>query len=630
LGRSSEDTIAQDYAPREEALPAEGFEATCARWGAHASEREIARMIRMGARLQSAIVVCLTALILAATLPAAFVGWALRGDWGTQPLAVVTVEAGSPAARAGLVPGDRILYGNLPFAARAAYAFPLPGAHVTVPVEHAGQIRTVSMTADAKQLQDLPFARWLTVLEFVTYAVYLIVGATLVFMRPSPMTWWLWAYCVTWVPITWLHWFYAFLPGASLSALVFFTAAFMSGSAILPLLPFLLRFPNDRIEGWRKHWRWPVTAVMFAGYVYYIVLVPYRYSGRLTIGQVALLDKIPYGLVALGALALLLVTFSRATGDERQRLRWAVVGMTIAFVALFVAYGPIPTPRWVAELFAVISISMPLSVAYAALRHRLIDVGFVLNRAVAYGLVAGLLIAIVSLTDFLISHVVADYHLTLGIEAVITIGLGFAMDRLHRAMQLTTERIFFRSRLLAAARLQRVRGALAFASRDVTVEAALIGEPVAAFALASAGLFRRDPASGSFKRGESVGWQPAEVDELDPDDALVRILQFERKPLDPTDIPWKPGALPREAGQPTFAVPIFCRETLEAFAVYGSHRDGAATDPAERELLCDLAPAAAAALDHIAFEESERTIAELKRRLSSAGVPLELGGAPAE
>ncbi len=584
----------------------------------------------MPARLQSALVVTLSSLVLAATLPAAFVGWAVRGSWGTEPLIVEHVAAGSPAQRAGVVPGDELLYGSLPFEQRPGYLWPMPGARVTLPLLHAGVRRTISMTAEPREVQPLRFERWLTVLEFATYAVYLIVGTTLVFLRPSPMTWWLWAYCVTWVPIVWLHWFYAFLDPRWLTAIFLFNQTFMSGSAVLPLLPFLLRFPNDRIEGWRARLRVPVALALVLGYGYYAWLAGYRISGLADREHVSLLNGLPFAAIALAGLVLLVVTYARATGNDKQRLRWAVFGMTFSVLSLLVAYSPLQKPRWVTEIFAVFSIAMPVSVAYAALRHRLLDVGFVLNRAVAYGLIAGLLIAIISLTDFVLAHLIADYHLTLGIEAAITVGLGFALDRVHHAMQRATERLFFRSRLEAAARLERVRGALAFASRDDTVDSSLVDEPAGALRLASAALFRRDPASGRFRRGRSQGWGSQHAVDLDQDDALVRSLQFERKPLDPSGIAWQPGPLPRDAAQPAYVVPVFCRETLEGFTVYGSHRDGTGTDPSERDLLAQLAPAAAAAFDHIAYENSERTVAELTRRLGALAPAPELGGAAAD
>ena len=468
-------------------------------------------------RAQSTFVVLLSALALAFSLPAITVGWAERGSWGVNGNFVRTVEPGSAAAEAGIVPGDRIRFGALPFAQRVRIQFPIPGQRITVPIESvdsSGGIRThdVTMTAKAAPVES-GVERWLTVLEFLTYIAFVGVGTTLVYLRPSPMTWWLYAYCLGWVPVRWLHYHYAFLPDAAFTTIFLFDNALIAGASTLPLLPFLLRFPHDRLSGWRARWRTPIAALLTAGYAYYAALSFWRLSDALSRPQVEFLDTAPASAVFVLAAYMLMLTFRRSEGSEKPRLRWAVAGMLFSFAALFVFYVPVDKAAWIEQAAMTLSISMPLAIAYATLRHRLLDVRFVINNALVYGAVAAVLIAIVSLIDFAMSHVVADYHLTLGIEAAITIGLGFALDRLHHTLARAAERVFFRSRLLAAERLRRVRGALAFASRDETIASSLIDEPVTAFLLASAALFRRAP-DGTFARTHALGWDEAALTSL--------------------------------------------------------------------------------------------------------------------
>jgi hypothetical protein len=582
-------------------------------------------MPRLSPRVQSTLVVVLSALVLAFVLPAATVGWAERGTWGINGNFVRSVDAGSPAALAGIEPGDRIRFGALPLTKRMRIFFPIPGERLTVPVEHAGAdgtilTRNVTMTAATTLVGKSKLDRWLTALEFLTYIVFVAVGTTLVYLRPSPMTWWLWFYCSGWVPIQWIHWHYSFLPDPAFTALFLVDNAFIAGGSTLPLLPFLLRFPNDRLSGWRSAWRGPIATLVVAGYVYYIGLAFWRLSDRLSRPQISFLDAAPASGVFVLAAVLLLVTFARAEGADKPRLRWAVFGMLFSFFSLFISYVPVPKPQWFSELTTTLSVTMPLSIAYATLRHRLLDVRFVINNAVVYGSIAAVLIAFVSLLDFSLSHLIADYHLTLGIEAAITIGLGFILDRLHGAMERAAERVFFRSRLIAAERLRRVRGALAYASRDETIQSSLIDEPVAALALASAALFRKLP-DGRFARTHALGWNDATLAQLDADDALVRTLQFERKALDPTQIWGARDDVPPGAGAPALAAPIFSRESLEGLVVYGAHRDQTEIDPGEADLLSALCEAAAAAFDHVAYERSQETIEELRRRLAAPLAP---------
>ena len=67
---------------------------------------ERARMAGLSKRAQATLVVVLSAVALALILPAVSVGWAESGSWGVNGNFVARVDPGSPAARAGIVPGD--------------------------------------------------------------------------------------------------------------------------------------------------------------------------------------------------------------------------------------------------------------------------------------------------------------------------------------------------------------------------------------------------------------------------------------------------------------------------------------------------------------------------------------------
>jgi hypothetical protein len=121
---------------------------------------------------------------------------------------------------------------------------------------------------------------------------------------------------------------------------------------------------------------------------------------------------------------------------------------------------------------------MPLTVAYAALRQRLIDVDFVINRAIVLGLLTAILISIVSLVDFVVSQVISEYHLALYLEAAASIAIGFALDRFRIQLDRLSDRLFFQARHRAEAQLGRAARSLEFVSSDETLRAALVEEPV--------------------------------------------------------------------------------------------------------------------------------------------------------
>ena len=85
------------------------------------------------------------------------------------------------------------------------------------------------------------------------------------------------------------------------------------------------------------------------------------------------------GLVMAGVLA---ATYLRARGERKQRVRWVFWSTLVGFT------GVIVWTIWPSLQIAVLtSIAIPIGYAYAILRHRVIDVSFVVNRAIVFTVV---------------------------------------------------------------------------------------------------------------------------------------------------------------------------------------------------------------------------------------------------
>jgi hypothetical protein len=541
-------------------------------------------------------------------MPAAFLGWQTQGTYGMRLLRaegrVRDVTPGTAADRAGIVPGDRIDIAALGIGGHFDLLYPSPGERITVRVAHEGTVRTVSLVAGRLVVTDV--LRWLYLGAFLTTAAFIVVGATLVFLRPAPMTWWLWLYCIGIAPINQLLAFYSFLPDGVMTAIWMVGRTFFGGFSVFPLLPFVLRFPRDRIGGWRGRLRAPMIALVACLLVYYVVIAWYGLQRGLD--NYSILNAVPAVVMYALAAGILIATFLRSRGTDRQRLKWAVTGMLFAFGAQLFEY--IPGPIYLAPTTDFLSIVMPVTVAYAALRHRLIDIEFVANRAIVYGVLTALLLSFVSLIDWLTSRFISEYHLALYLEAGATIGIGFVLDRLHGALEAVTDRFFFRSRHVAEQQIELVARSLSFANRLASIEEALVDEPVHWLALASAAIFRRDPQRGVFVRGRSIGWHPDDLTEFPDDAPVARYLQAERAPLTARAAAWKIDGLPNGAPAPALYVPIFARHRLHAIAVYGAHTNSALPDPGENALLATLAPEAGLAFDHLEFQALSARLAE--------------------
>jgi len=576
-------------------------------------------------------VIALSLIALILYMPAASDGWRQAGTFGlrierAEPL-VRAVAPHSPAARAGIEAGDRIDIGALGDYEHLRLMAPKAGTSLTLRILREGEDpRSVTLTAEKR---DMPEGlRRLIVGEFLSTAAFIVVGALLVFLRPVPMTWWLWLYCVGIVPVNELLDFYSFLPLPAYRVAWLAGRVLLGGFSAFPLMPFVLRFPEDRISGWRERIRIP--AIAFTG-----ILLAYY----ITIAWIGLYDGLDNydlynGLPALGvylfSAILLIATFVRSHGAARQRLKWVVTGMLFGFVMQTLVY--LPGPAWMAPLCELLSIVMPISVAYAALKQRLIDVDFVINRAIVYALMTALLIAFVSLIDFVTSHFISEYHLALYAEAAATIAVGFALDRFRGELDRFIERVFFKARHEAEAQLTRVARSLEFATHEDSIQQALVDEPVRWLKLASAALFTADDGAGTYVRSASRGWSDGQRDSVADDDPAVRYLKAERRPLSAKEVAWQHPDVPGGAAAPVLFVPVFCREALFGFVVYGAHQDTTTLDPAEVALLSALGPPAGIAFDHLTYEVMREQLAAASERanLNEKLLAAWLGRAPAQ
>jgi hypothetical protein len=94
----------------------------------------------------------------------------------------------------------------------------------------------------------------------------------------------------------------------------------------------------------------------------------------------------------VAAVVSLVVRFRRATGVERQQLKWFAYG--VGLLLLIAATGPITDaagPVAGALVFPVLVSGVPVAIGVAVLRYRLYDIDRLINRTLVYGLLTALL-----------------------------------------------------------------------------------------------------------------------------------------------------------------------------------------------------------------------------------------------
>ncbi len=394
------------------------------------------------------------------------------------------------------------------------------------------------------------------------------------------------------------------------------------------LVVFAVRFPSDDAPtGWQL---WAqrcaiAVAVIAEAYVLALAIGP---NGPRPSSATSIFNSFASGSILISAL-LLMARFAGVDARTRAQLRWATIGCVVgmlcsttalAFVAAGFARveGSLTTVAMLLQTFGTSLIAgvvvLPACVAYALVRTRYADPVFVLNRATVLTVTIALIALLVGGADWLIERFLAESGVALALQAAVTVALGFGLNRLHRHIESSVERVLFRKRYESAQYLRTLGQSLSVATHESVVEDAITADAARELDLASAALFRYVPEKHAFVRRRAVGWEETSAHELSADDPLIRFLKVARTPLRPGDARWTPGDVPSGIAAPALAIPMLLRGDVDAVVLYGAHSDHTEIDSAEAEELAELIERASAALDHVEAAALREALALAQRR----------------
>lgn len=550
--------------------------------------------------------------------------WVPIGQFGYQldgDDVVIYVADGSPAARAGIQVGDIVDLQSTPpqFRYYAAETGMLEaGQSITFALKHDGLSRLVTLNA-APQATETYYAAYRVAVLCIAI-LYIALGAVLVLLRPSLMTWGFFLYCLANAPFTFYSAGLLFpYPWPYLEYTLQWT---LSSAGIIGLLVFALCFLSEPLKGWRssilRAMPWLFAALVASG-TYWVYLwgwvggPPGELFNRVYVAMPAVL--------LLVVMYLFVDTYVHARGEDRQRIRWIVVAfgvnLAIQFAYTFLGVYWAGEPIWVAHAMQLSTVMVPLAVTYAVIKHRIIDVSFVVSRTLVFGILTTLLVGAFSIIDWFFTDYLRLARLGTIAEVAAVVAFGLWFNGLHRRVDTLIDATFFRQRHRAEVQLARDAAALPSAPTTSAVAHFLVSEPMHAMMLASAALFRRDH-DGIFVREQSEGWGDDDIARLGAeDDPLLMLAQTERGPLSLYDHRWRTEAVPTGPARPVLALPIMVRRELAAIVFFGSHKHGEGLDPDEIKALAGLQTGAAAAYDHLDAEALRRENESMKARVGS-------------
>ena len=587
---------------------------------------------------RTVIAVALAAFVLGTTqlnILAAIVGIS-EGTYGMtiDYQGVVTqVEPGLPAANAGIKPGDRIEpVGYLNRANVALSNITIPGTPLHLLVHHGSGARDITLTSAAV---DKSATIILTLVKRVTSLAFVLVGLGLLLLRPSRMTWGLFLFSLAANGIAGPLYFMKF--GYGVFVPISLALGVIGAVGVLGLWIFAARFPNDTASGWRG---WfdraaPWLAIPLLATIY--TNVDFMFTGRLY-GATAYYFSQYFGTVveSIGIL-ILVASYFQERGDARQRIKWVVAGFAIGYLtdgAIALLANPYVhlwpdawVPNFTPDILYCAWIATPITIAYAVLRHHVIDVRFAVSRAIVYATLTSVVVAVFAFIDWFFSQKMSAARFGSAAEIGAAVAIGFWFNALHRRVDLFVDGVLFRRRHLAEKRLDLAASALPHAASLRAAAELLTAEPVHAFELTSGATFVRSDDE-SFRLIFALGWDERSTTQMPHDDLLLARLRATREALPLHGLYW-PGLehCPEGVLAPVLALPVLIRSQLAAIVLFGPHAGGEAFDPDELRSLSAVCVGASAAFDHLEAElrrtenESLRKVVEqLSGRTAISGI----------
>ena len=296
--------------------------------------------------------------------------------------------------------------------------------------------------------------------------------------------------------------------------------------------------------------------------------------------------RYPALIVALAVmLGVLSATYFLATGLQRQRVRW-IFWSTVAGFSGVIVWLIDPALRAAVLTSVVITIGY----AYAILRHRVIDVGFVINRAIVFTTVTGFVFAVFALVSTLVEKLTLPQGESIVVQSAVALALAFSFDFGYKRVERVIDRMFFRDRHNAeTAVLRFTEHARSAVDAGTLLESALtvlrgsLRASAACFYQERSGAFRIAAASGAESFPEAVSM----------DDAVIARLREDLFDVDLADVH---SALSGDG----YGFALAVQGRLAGVLVVRGRDDAEAYDPEERGLVRALAREVAATLQAIA------------------------------
>jgi hypothetical protein len=297
---------------------------------------------------------------------------------------------------------------------------------------------------------------------------------------------------------------------------------------------------------------------------------------------------------------MLFAGYRKAPHESRLRIRWVLWSTAFLLACMLGIFALEPVQSRYPYLFEFVYTIRLFAFAgylYAAVRTRLVDVSFVVNRALVYATITTFLFGIFSVLELGLHDLAVGDKLSWALQAVAALLLAVALSPLHRRLEHWIERAFFRKQRLAIASLKTFAAECAFIEQQThLLETAVerLHPHCAAVAI-----YERALSGYQLHASRGQAW-PQSVDVDDPAFVSLRARREE------IDLHGFASAI----GPDSLAFPMIVGEALSG-AIVCRPRAGEQFAPDIRAALAEAARNLGASLYILRYREQARLVADI-------------------
>ncbi len=371
-------------------------------------------------------------------------GFAFSDQPNVATSSVVTaVTPGSPAQRAGIHPEDRLRIAPT-FANRVVLYATVPGDRIAV----RDGTRAIVLVASASP--SAPPAAFIAVVELARIT-FLAMAALIAWRRPEDAAARALAVFLVCFGIG-ITFDVAALPWmwTRFALLILVQTLFLVGA--LGALAFASRFPAISSRGIRGRIDRSMPAIAIGGVALSVLTAVLLFTVTVATRLDRLLVGLPFILFYIGAIigtfAALGEAYRTLSGADRVRARWALGTIALGLSGMLVFLVAAATGRGTATMqyFVLTTLVIPFGLAYAIFRHRMLDITFVINRAVVYTSVSVVIVGSFILFEWLLGLVVEqNSRASIVLQLLAALALGLSTRFIHGRVDEFVDNLFFGS-----------------------------------------------------------------------------------------------------------------------------------------------------------------------------------------